>query len=91
MDLSIYTKQELLDLRMKINSELEAYNDREKTKVYTVFIKFIGTAYFIKKENAIGYLKDCIEEGMLFDGNEAKCGEKYLNDAEVKSYCRDSI
>lgn len=80
---------DLLDLRMKVNQELDNYENRNKTKVYTVFIAFIDTKYFLKKENAIQYLKECIEEDMLFDGNEAKCHEKYLNEAEVESYCQD--
>jgi hypothetical protein len=89
MDLKNMTQMDLLDLRMKVNQEIEGYENRSKTKVYTVFISFDGTKYFLKKENAIQYLKECIEDDLLFDGNEVKCHEKYLNDAEIESYCQD--
>ena len=89
IDLSKLTEMELLDLRKQVNDELIDYENRNKTKVYTVFIELIGTKYFINKEVAISYLKDCIDEDMLFDGNNATCGIKYLTDAEVENYCQD--
>lgn len=89
MDFNKMTEMDLLELRKQVNDQLESYKDRDKTKVFTVFIAFIGIKYFIKKENAIQYLKDCIEEDMLFDGNEAKCHEKYLTQSEVENYCSD--
>lgn len=89
MDLSKYTQMDLLDLRREINEELESYENRSKTKVFTVFIAFIGTKYFLKKENAIQYLKESIDEDLVFDGNEVKCDEKYINEAEIESYCYD--
>jgi len=87
MDLSKYTQMDLLALRRSINEELENYENRSKTKVFSVFIAFIGTKYFLKKENAIQYLKESIEEDYVFDGNELKCGEKYINEAEIEQYC----
>jgi hypothetical protein len=43
MDLSKLTQLELLDLRKKINDEINGYENRNKTKVFTVFIEFTGT------------------------------------------------
>jgi hypothetical protein len=89
-DLKNMTKLELLDLRKEVNEAISGYDNREKTKVFTVFIQFTGTKYFLKKETAIQYLKDCIEEESIFEnGNETKCGYAFLNDAEVMEYCED--
>jgi hypothetical protein len=89
MDLKKLTNIELLDLRMKVNEAIELYKDRDKTKVFTVFIEFIGMKYFLEKQNAINYLSECIKEEMVFDGNEVKLHEKFLNDAEIENYCQD--
>jgi len=80
---------DLLDLRREINEELKNYENRSKTKVFTVFIAFIGTKYFLKKENAIEYLKESIDEDLIFNGDEVKCHEKYINEAEIENYCND--
>jgi hypothetical protein len=89
MDLKGLTEMQLLDLRKKINDELESYKDRGKTKVFTVFIAFEGTKYFLEKDNALEYLNECIGYDMVFDGNDVTLSQKFLNEAEVKNFCQD--
>ena len=38
MDLQKMTKLDLLELRMKVNQEIEVYENRNKTKVYMLYI-----------------------------------------------------
>lgn len=89
MDLKNLTEMDLLNLRKEINDELATYKDRGKTKVFTVFIAFEGTKYFLEKENALKYFNECVGYDMVFDGNDVTLSEKFFNDAEIKNYCQD--
>jgi hypothetical protein len=88
-DLSKMTQMELLDLRMKVNQELDNYSNREKTKVCSIFVEFLGTRYFLKPENALKVLKEMIEEGAFFnDHDEVHIGNKFLDNAAL-DICED--
>lgn len=88
-DLQKMTYTDMLQLKMELNEQISKYDDREKTKVFTVFLAFDGMKYFIEKPNAIKYLQELITDGEVFNGNEVKADEKYLTSAEVEQYCMD--
>jgi hypothetical protein len=91
MELSKLTQLELLDLRMKVNQEIESYSNRDKIKVFRVFLQFDGAKCFYQKENAIKYLIGMIENDEVYDenDNEVKLTVGYYSIAECEKLCED--
>ncbi len=88
INLENLTEFQLLELRAKINGELELYQNRSKVQVFTVFQDFGETAYFIQESNAIQHLRDLIESGDLFE-DKVVIEKKYYTESEAKAWCRD--
>ncbi len=88
-DLSKMTQLELLDLRMKVNQELENYSNREKTKVCKIFVEYLGTRYFLKPVNAFKALTEMISQGEFFNGHgDVLIGNKFMDNASL-DICED--
>lgn len=87
-DLSKMTQLELLDLRFKIQQELDNYANREKTKVFAIFIEFTGTRYFIKEENALKAIAEMTEEKAFFSGDKVEIKTAYLDNSNIE-ICED--
>lgn len=90
-DFKSMSKLDLLDLRMKVNEELQRYDFREKIKVSRIFWELHGAKYFIKKENAVNFINeywmDDLEE-VFEDKNKIELTVYYLPEAQLES-CQD--
>ena len=90
IDLKKLTKLELIDLSRNINAELEAYENRDKILIYSIFREHIRTEWFLKKENAIERLKEFIDNDFIFyDDLGMKLEVKYVTEADAIEYCLD--
>ena len=93
MDFTKYTLVELWDIREKLNNEITNIQNREKRKAFRVSTDF-ELKFFSKKENAIKYLNEIVNEDddechffSFYDGLQSNV--VYLDEAEYTNCCVD--
>ena len=93
MDFTKYTLVELWDIREKLNNEITNIQNREKRKAFRVSTDF-ELKFFSKKENAIKYLNEIVNEDddechfFSFDDG-LQSNVVYLDEAEYTNWCVD--
>ena len=88
INLKDLTQLELLDLRQKVNDELDEYSNREKILTCTIKQKYEDTRYFMKCKNAYQALLELIDEQDVFD-LDTQCCLTLLTVDQRKKLCED--
>ena len=93
MDFTKYTLLELWDIREKLNTEISNIKNRERKKAFRVSTDF-ELKFFSKRENAINYLIELIndedEDTHFFSFEEGlEANSVYLDEAEYINFCVD--